>query len=228
MKRLLSAGLVTSFLVVSVVAMADMPSAAGASTVAESSAGGLPLAGDAGATAAAAAVMVNGRPADAATLARLEKQIGMKVPAGKYWYDRTSGLAGRWGAPAQTYLPGYDFGVLPREASGGATNILVNGRELSTIEVNTILSLYNLPPSAAPQYAGSYTLDALGNLTNAQGRSLSNLVQLANQAQKKKAQDNFWYSKSGAAGNSDGCGSYVTFPASSSSGNISVDTGVGC
>jgi hypothetical protein len=126
------------------------------------------------------------------------------------------------------FAPGFDFGAVPRNASGGTSNILFNGRDLSQVEVTTVLGLFGLPSSSAAQYAGSYNLDQSGNLSDASGQYLGNLVQLA-KAQNKTTtssggSDGFWSTSSGVRGNT-GCGGYISFPNSSSSGSTSVDTG---
>lgn len=193
-----------------------------------SSSGGAASSGGAGSREGATSeVMVNGKAADPRELSRLEQQYGTKVAAGRYWLDPRSGLAGRWGGPAQAYAPGFDFGPVPREASGGRSGILFNGRELTQVEVEAVFALFGVSPALASQYAGSYTLEQTGDLYDANGGYLGNLAQLAQRAGKGGGSgggDNFW-SSGGAAGNSQGGCSYVSIPNSSSGGTTSVSSG---
>ena len=45
------------------------------------------------------AVMINGQRLDAAALARAEKEYGIRIPPGDYWYDRVLGAWGATGGP---------------------------------------------------------------------------------------------------------------------------------
>lgn len=177
----------------------------------------------------AAGVQINGAPADAGELARLEQRYGTKVAAGAYWYDKRSGLAGKIGSYAQAYAPGFDFGDVPRNASNGNTGILFNGRELSAPEADVVGQLFGLSPAEVSQYQGSYVLESSGDLYTDSGQLVGNLVQLAQSRGRSSGGgggDNFW-SSGGASGNSEGGCSYVSIPSSSGSGSTSVSSGCG-
>lgn len=65
------------------------------------------------------------------------------VPVGRYWYDPVSGLWGQEGGP---YLGQIDphlelGGALRADASGGGTDVFINGRELHALEVQYLVWL---------------------------------------------------------------------------------------
>lgn len=82
-------------------------------------------------------VVINGGRLDDKTLAALEATYGVRVPAGRYWYDAVSGAWGTEGGPAQGQIhPGLQLGgPLRADASGGATGVFINGRQLHALEV---------------------------------------------------------------------------------------------
>lgn len=179
-----------------------------------------------------AAITVNGRPADPSQVARIEQTLGVRVAPGAYWYDARSGLAGHWGSGAGTYAPGFDFGAVPRDASGGSTGVVFNGRELSLTEATFVAGLFNISPALIPQFAGDYDLLSTGDLFDAQGQWLGNLAALAQQRGRRSSGggggggDNFW-SSGGASGNSQGGCSYVHIPSSTGSGYTDASSGCG-
>ena len=181
-----------------------------------------------GARANPTSVRINGQEAPAAELARLGRTYGVKVANGDYWHDKRSGLAGRWGGPAQAYAPGFDFGAVPRDASSGSSGILFNGRDLTQAEVTLVGGLFGLSAADMVAYKGSYVLEQTGDLySQGDGSFVGNLVQLANQRYGSSSGgggggDNFWSTSNGAAGNSQGGCSYVSFP-----GGGSVSSGCG-
>ncbi len=67
-----------------------------------------------------------------------------QIPAGNYWYDPTSGLWGRVGGPGDgQLLPNMGIGgKLDPGASGGDTDVFVNGREIHIQELNRLQELY--------------------------------------------------------------------------------------
>ena len=103
-------------------------------------------------------ITINGAPANMTTIRQFERQYNIYVESGSYWYDAVSGMWGVWGQPAAGYiLPGMNLGpALPFHASGGATNVIVNGRAIHPSELAYLQSL-------GPVYAGRYWLDANGN-----------------------------------------------------------------
>lgn len=61
-----------------------------------------------------------------------------RVPAGRYWYDRVSGFWGLEGQPVAGQIPpGLDLGgPLSSDASAGNSEVFVNGRRLTAVEVS--------------------------------------------------------------------------------------------
>lgn len=108
----------------------------------------------------------------------LERQWGMRLPDGDYWYDPICGCAGQWGGPTAGFLPpGLKLGgPLRANCSGGGTKVFLNGREIHPTEYRYLSQLVGsmiLP--------GRYWIDARGN-TGLEGQTaLTNLFVLAQQ-----------------------------------------------
>lgn len=85
----------------------------------------------------AADVFVNGVLLEDSTRQALERSYGVPIKPGRYWYDQVSGVWGREGGPAEGQIhPGLRLGgPLKRDASKGATGVIVNGRELHALDV---------------------------------------------------------------------------------------------
>jgi hypothetical protein len=194
-----------------------------------------------GAGATGQGVVINGSVPDPKELGRLESALGISVPAGEYWHDRRSGLAGPKGGYARTFAPGFDFGEVAVDASGGNTRIYYNGRELSLDEARVVAFLYDIPESMIPQFQGRYVLESTGDLyRESDGTYLGNLMALA-QAKAKttsgSSADGFSCSGTSSngptcSGSSGGCTS-VTIPSSTPSSTgvpnrIDVAAGPGC
>ena len=160
-------------------------------------------------------VIFNDITLSADQLAEFEKTYGQQPKPGQYWYDKMSGLYGIAGQPALGYMyPGHELGMLAKKASNGNTKVLINGRELSLIEYNTLCQILG-----TIVFPGSYWLDAQGN-AGMQGNPypMVNLFMAAQQnAYRGGGQsgggDNFWSSRF-SAGNStaDGSAGYVSVP----------------
>ena len=135
-----------------------------------------------GSTVSAQDVYVNGRPVTEQQIAALQQRMGIPeaapIPAGRYWYDRVSGLWGMEGGPTQgQILPDLELGgPLRANASGGGTGIFFNGRELHPQEAAFLQRIfgYTIP--------GRYWLDWQGNGGPEGGPVLFNLVAAAGQA----------------------------------------------
>ena len=130
--------------------------------------------------AATDSITINGAVLDAQqaqTLAQLEAQYNVSLPAGAYWYDATSGAFGIWGQATAALIPaGLDLGpIVPEAASSGTTGVFVNNRELPPSEAQYLGGLVGsrLQP-------GRYFVDAQGNAGVEGGPVLVNLVQAAN------------------------------------------------
>lgn len=104
------------------------------------------------------AVVVNGAALDAQTVGALERAYGAIQP-GRYWYDPMSGLWGQERGPAAGQIaPGLRLGgPLRANASGGGTNVFINGRELHPVDVQRLAALVG-----GPVLPGRYWLNAAG------------------------------------------------------------------
>jgi hypothetical protein len=160
-------------------------------------------------------IIVNGRALSEEQIAYLASLYGAPAP-GNYWYDAQSGLYGFTGQGAFGFLQaGLDFGPLSRNASNGNTGILVNGRDLTMPEANSLNQLLG-----GYLEAGSYWLNAKGDF-GAQGyQPVANIyanLQAMNAGSSgnqgwgnQSGQDNFWSSgASNSAGNESGGTGYV-------------------
>lgn len=101
--------------------------------------------------ALAAEVVVNAQRIDATTVQRLERAYGVPIQAGRYWYDRVSGVWGVEGGPAAGQIhPGLPLGGPVRgDASRGDTGVFVNGRQLHRFDV---LALQRCTPVLPGRY----------------------------------------------------------------------------
>lgn len=77
-------------------------------------------------------VIVNGRPLTRMQAVMLQTLYGAVPPPGRHWYEPGSGLYGLEGREASGFVrPNHTFAPLQADASGGDTNIFLNGRELN-------------------------------------------------------------------------------------------------
>ncbi|KAL5562540.1 hypothetical protein UlMin_032287 [Ulmus minor] len=122
-------------------------------------------------------VYVNSAPLSQEELVRLQscKNPPRKLKPGSYWYDNVSGF---WGKQGQVYSqiisPQLSIGGhIRREASNGNTNILINNREITKVELR-ILQLAGVPCEGNLHYwvnpDGSYQEEGMnqikGNMWN--------------------------------------------------------------
>ncbi len=143
----------------------------------------------------------------------LEQIYGIRPQPGSYWYDARSGLYGAAGYSAYGFMyPGHNLGRVRRDASGGNTNVVVNGRELHQSEwlVWSYILGYWIQP-------GNYWMDENGN-AGYEGNPIP-LVNLYLAAQQNAYQgqggggDNFWSSRFSAGNyNSGNRQGYVSVP----------------
>lgn len=114
-----------------------------------------------GAAAAQNTTIVNGVELTPDEQASLAYKLGQPVLAGRYWYDPMSGLWGVEGGPAMGQmwpdLPEFR-GALRADASGGQTEVFVNGRAIHPTE------LMQLQQMMGPIPAGRYALNAYGQV----------------------------------------------------------------
>jgi len=162
-------------------------------------------------------VIVNGKAISEQQILYLTNLYGTPPSPGNYWYDAQSGLYGHTGQGSMGVIQaGLDFGPLPRNASNGNTGILVNGRELTLLEVNSVNQLLG-----GYLQAGSYALNAYGDFGVQGYQPMANLyanLQAANAGSSGNQswgssqgdQDNFWSSGlTNSAGNESGGTGYV-------------------
>lgn len=124
----------------------------------------------------ATGVVINGEDIGASGVARIARAGGGAPPAGRYWYDATSGLWGLEGqGAAGVASAGLNLGgSLSKGASSGNTGVLINGRELPTSDW---IALSRLVGGQVPP--GRYFIDAAGNAGPEGGYPLVNLYAVA-------------------------------------------------
>ena len=148
-------------------------------------------------------VYVNGTQLEEAKLRQIEKQSGIRIQEGRYWYDTKCGAWGVEGGPALgVTTPGLSLGgALKADVSKGNTKVFINSRELHVLDVVTLRLMVG---AVIP---GRYWLDAKGNLGQEGGPTLLNLKQLAAQA-AHRGKGGAWshHSKFGGHVGGDGSG----------------------
>ncbi len=151
------------------------------------------------------AVRINGEWIPDERIVALEREYGVQILDGEYWYDAASGAAGLIGGPTLGFvLPGLALGgPLAADASGGRTGVLVNGRELPAAELAALVPLVGvLEP-------GRYFVDGAGNAGREGEAPTVNLLELVRRAGASGG-DGGWYSQaSDAGGNESGGSGYV-------------------
>ena len=117
-------------------------------------------------------VSFNGVRLEDATLQKLEGPTPV-IPDGDYWYDNRSGMAGTIGGPTEAYLaPGLELGGrLSPQASGGATQVALNGRYLHPIDLAGLQYYFGY---IAP---GRYWMDGNGDYGNEGGPKQGNIIE---------------------------------------------------
>ena len=160
------------------------------------------------------AVEVNGVRIPDDRLAGLERQYGIQILDGAYWYDAASGATGLVGGPTLGFvLPGLALGgPLAADASGGRTGVLVNGRELPESELAVLV------PLVGPLEPGRYFVDAAGNAGREGEPPTVHLLALARERGAAGGGDGWYSQRSEAGGNESGGSGYVM--GRDSSGNV--------
>jgi hypothetical protein len=162
------------------------------------------------ATAGTRKLIINGKQLGDAELARLEQRYHLRIDAAEYWYDRTLGAWGVKGGPTRGFiLPGLDLGgALRPDASGGGTQVVVNGRVLHPADLQALQQL------TGPILPGRYFITAQGLAGYEGGPPQWNLAAMAAQAaQGSRGGSNTWESRlTGASGFSDGTTGAVFLP----------------
>ncbi len=88
-------------------------------------------------------VVVNGVALSHADVAALTQAYGPIAP-GRYWYDPMSGYVGLEGGPSAAQIdPGLPLGgPLSADASGGGTDVFINGREIHVAELEYLIGIF--------------------------------------------------------------------------------------
>jgi len=128
----------------------------------------------------AEALTINGVRLSPEKVQAIQKQYGLRMANGDYWYDRRSGAWGYVGGPAVGQVhPFLELGgALKASASNGHTGVFINGRELHILDVRALQQITVVMP-------GRYWCDARGNLGFEGGPALINLYALAAAAQQR-------------------------------------------
>ena len=156
-------------------------------------------------------VIVNGRVLEERELANLESIYGQRPQSGRWWYDGRSGLFGPEGGAAVGFMfAGHDLGLPAPNASGGTSEISINGRRLTEGEVKQLAAM-----TGGYVFPGSFWLDSAGNI-GAEGHPapLLNLDEVGRSSRAVGgARGNFWSSRI-SAGNSNASNTqgYVSVP----------------
>src|SRR5688572_8093200 len=92
--------------------------------------------------------IVNDELVPADTILQLEKKYGVKCLPGNYWYDKMTGAFGKQGGPCTGLgVAGLNIGGhLKAKASGGTTNVFINGRELHIVDVQGLQTFMQVIP----------------------------------------------------------------------------------
>ena len=125
--------------------------------------------------ASARNVVINGKRLSDQELARIEQTYRIRIPDAHYWYDPVLGAWGGHGGPTAGFLPpGLALGgPLQANASGGGTNIFVNGRELHPLDAIALSRI------TGPILPGRYFITAQGLAGPEGGPPLWNLMAMS-------------------------------------------------
>jgi len=142
----------------------------------------------------------------------MEQQYRIRIPNGRYWYDKMSGAWGLSGGPTAGFtVAGLDLGgPLQADASNGHTGVFINGRQLHMngrqLHMTDVLGLQQLIGAV---YPGRYWVDAYGNAGLEGGPALVNLVAVARSRSAQQGGAYSAYTRTGAMFGSDGNGCLV-------------------
>ena len=136
-------------------------------------------------------VIVNGVRLTDGQVGALQRQYGVRIHDGDYWYDGRTGAWGLRGGPTVGFVvPGLALGgALRRDASSG--NVVINGRELHGLDVVRLQQV-------VPVYRGSYWMDANGNFGLVGGPIIGNLWALSQRSGGRREGILSTYDKTGA------------------------------
>lgn len=154
-------------------------------------------------------VVINDRRLSDEEVAQAEQSYRIRIPDADYWYDGTLGAWGVKGGPTMGFIAaGLDLGgALRPDASGGGTNVFVNGRELHSLDLMALQQI------TGPIMPGRYFITAQGLAGYEGGPPLWDLAAMAAQSQGGGGGSNTWQSGiTGASGFSDGTTGAVFLP----------------
>lgn len=148
-------------------------------------------------------VIINGYVLTESEIAEMGAIYGVEMGEGEYWYDSVSGLQGRVGYPAAGFIyPGHNFGEVSVDASNGNTGVILNGRELTELEVQYLEGILQVE-----RQPGYYWLDSQGNL------GVEGQAPFANVYGSGSSESYVWSSSvTGAGAGGSGDCSYVNIP----------------
>lgn len=101
------------------------------------------------AAAQSTGVVVNRVELTRGEVSSLSMRVGQPIVPGQYWYDAISGAWGYQGGPMAGQLPaglGEVRGALRADASGGMTEVFVNGRAIHPSELQMLVMTYGQVP----------------------------------------------------------------------------------
>jgi hypothetical protein len=154
-------------------------------------------------------VVINDQRLSDEDLAQAEQTYRIRIPDADYWYDRVLGAWGVKNGPTMGFISaGLDLGgALRPDASGGGTNVVVNGRELHPYD---LAALQQITGPIAP---GRYFITAQGLAGYEGGPPTWDLAALAARSGSSGGGTNSWQSGlTGASGFSDGTTGAVFLP----------------
>jgi hypothetical protein len=180
------------------------------------------------------AVRVNGTALTDEQVKALATRYRTLIAPGEYWYDARTGLWGVAGGPAVGFLmPGESIGgVLQANASGGDTQVFVNGRELHAADVRNLDQLFAVYGTRT--LPGRYWSDANGNFgREGEALPLGNFKDMvssagSNASRGARYKNNPWsyttdYTAFGSDGNSSYFESRKTYGADKGTTGVYID-----
>ena len=154
-------------------------------------------------------VVINDQRLSDADLAQVEQAYRVRIEDANYWYDRVLGAWGVKDGPTLGFItPGLNLGgALQPDASGGGTQIFVNGRELHPYDVMALQQI------TGPISPGRYFITGAGIAGYEGGPPMWNLASMAAESPSSGGGSNTWQSSlTGASGFSDGTTGAVFMP----------------
>ena len=145
-------------------------------------------------------MVINDRRLDDRELAQIEQRYAVHLPDANFWYDPVLGAWGLKGGPTRGFTsPGLDLGgPLQADASGGGTQVMINGRVLHPVD---LLALQQI---TGPIMPGRYFITSMGLAGYEGGPPLWDLRAMQAQTQRSGAHSDWQGGILGSSGFSDG------------------------